>query len=417
MELTPGQQLRQAREARGIPLAQAATATRIRPQYLEALEQDNFDHLPSLTQGRGLLRSYAQYLQLDAETLLRDMTGAVRPAPVAPAAEPPVSDMLNQAQSIFREIGDQLRRQRELIGLSLEDVARSTHLRSHHLQAIEAGKIDELPSPVQGRGMISNYANFLGFDSEKVLLRFADGLQAGLAARQGPRTALPKESKPIRPPWMLTLFSPDILVAAVFLLFLFIFVSWAILRVADFNGQQKVSQTAPSVAQVLAQSTSTPPRADPGSAISTGTPPAAASTPALPADTAAVQASPSILPPTLNPSAVQVYVAVRQRAWMRVTVDGKEAFDGRVVPGGAYLYSGDQRVEILTGNGAALQLFYNRVDLGPMGILGQVVERIFTPEGMLTPTPTATLTGQPTATNTPAPTQTPTPTPSPTLKP
>jgi hypothetical protein len=32
--------------------------------------------------------------------------------------------------------------------------------------------------------MLSNYAIFLGFDPEPLLLRFAEGLQANLAARQ-----------------------------------------------------------------------------------------------------------------------------------------------------------------------------------------------------------------------------------------
>ena len=38
-----------------------------------------------------------------------------------------------------------------------------------------------LPSPVQGRGMLKNYADFLGLESDTLLLTFADGLQTGLA--------------------------------------------------------------------------------------------------------------------------------------------------------------------------------------------------------------------------------------------
>ena len=36
----------------------------------------------------------------------------------------------------------------------------------------------ELPSTVQTRGMLTNYATFLDMDVDKVLLRFADALQA-----------------------------------------------------------------------------------------------------------------------------------------------------------------------------------------------------------------------------------------------
>jgi hypothetical protein len=44
-----------------------------------------------------------------------------------------------------------------------------------------------------------------------------------------------------------------------------------------------------------------------------------------------------------------------------------------VVSGGAYLFNGDERIELLTGNGAALQVFLNRQDLGLLGLFGEVV--------------------------------------------
>ncbi len=88
------------------------------------------------------------------------------------------------AEAIFTEVGKLLLRQRELLGLSLEDIERHTHLRQHYLQALEAGDLEGLPSPVQARGMLNNYAAFLGMDPETLLLRFADGLQARLQAKR-----------------------------------------------------------------------------------------------------------------------------------------------------------------------------------------------------------------------------------------
>jgi cytoskeleton protein RodZ len=99
----------------------------------------------------------------------------------------------------------------------------------------------------------------------------------------------------------------------------------------------------------------------------------------------------------LSDAPVQVYVSVLRRAWMRVTVDGNIEFEGRVIPGSAYPFSGEFQIEILTGNGAALQLFFNDTDMGVMGVYGEVVYRVFTPEGVLLPTPTPS----PIPTNTP----------------
>jgi hypothetical protein len=77
---------------------------------------------------------------------------------------------------------------------------------------------------------------------------------------------------------------------------------------------------------------------------------------------------------------------------MRATVDGKVEFEGRVMPGNAYPFVGGSVVEILTGNGAALQVFYNQLDMGVLGTFGQVVDRIYTVQGILNPTPTITRT-------------------------
>ncbi|HEY65023.1 MAG TPA: helix-turn-helix domain-containing protein [Caldilineae bacterium] len=65
-----GQWLREAREARGLSLAEVEKATRIRQQYLSALEADDWSALPNETVGRGFLRNYALFLGLDAEELL-----------------------------------------------------------------------------------------------------------------------------------------------------------------------------------------------------------------------------------------------------------------------------------------------------------------------------------------------------------
>jgi len=62
-----GEWLRQRREELDISLEQAEADTRIRLRYLEALESDEFDALPDPAVGRGFLRNYAAYLNLDPQ--------------------------------------------------------------------------------------------------------------------------------------------------------------------------------------------------------------------------------------------------------------------------------------------------------------------------------------------------------------
>ncbi|MDI6693721.1 MAG: DUF4115 domain-containing protein [Anaerolineales bacterium] len=407
MSTSVGQQLRQAREQRSLTIEQAAAATRIRPHYLRSLEAGEFDALPSLTQGRGFLRAYASYLGLDAEPLLSaldkkeaEQTTEADPAALSASNQGDSTTVFDdrEASAIFTEVGQKLRQQRELLGLSLEDIERHTHLRQRYLQALEEGRLEGLPSFVQGRGMLDIYADFLGLDGEAMLLRFAEGLQARLAARQAAQQPAKTASRRRRrwpPRWLRRFLSGDILIGGALTLFLGLFVIWAAIRIFAQTSKQTPSPTAPSIAEALL-----------ATAAPSDTPtPQPSPTPVAQVQPLQPQATDpqtgALISPAPNAN-VQVGVNVRQRAWMRVTVDGKVEFEGRVIPGSAYTFAGASTIEILTSSGSALQVFVNGADLGPMGGFGQVVNRIYSPQGVLTPTPTIT--------PTPAPTQPATPT-------
>ena len=62
-----GSSLREARTRRQIGVAQVEQATKIRGKYLRALEEEQFDVLPSQTYVKGFLRTYADYLGLDGQ--------------------------------------------------------------------------------------------------------------------------------------------------------------------------------------------------------------------------------------------------------------------------------------------------------------------------------------------------------------
>jgi cytoskeleton protein RodZ len=425
-----GQRLRETRQARSLSLEEAAGATRIRVHYLAAMEEGDYEALPSAAQARGFLRAYAGYLGLDPKPLLEDLSQESAPFSVSPPStslkrvEPAPID-LGEAQSIFEELGEKLRKQRELLGLSLEDVERHTHLRMHYLKALEAGDLSGLPSPVQGRGMLGNYARFLGMDADALLLQFAEGLQASLAAKQvnKPSRRPPVRRQPVTSVSPLRrLLSVDFLVGGFIVLFILGFVIWGGSRIAGMNSQEAESTATPSppsIADVLiAGSTeesipSTPSQEGDEQADLSLTPTLEAVLVELPGegfngegDGTATEELEEMAPPEQDSSALQVYIIVRQRAWMRVTVDEVVEFEGRVSPGSAHPFSGNESIEILTGNGAALDVFFNQADLGPLGAFGEVVQRVFTVQGVQTPTPTLTATLPPPTPTAPSPTPT-----------
>lgn len=71
-----GTKLRQAREARGAPVQEVEWATKIKAAYLEALEEENYHAIPGAVYVRGFLRTYARYLDLDAEPLIAEYNAA-----------------------------------------------------------------------------------------------------------------------------------------------------------------------------------------------------------------------------------------------------------------------------------------------------------------------------------------------------
>lgn len=72
-----GQELYQARTARGEDLFDVAAYLRIRPAYLTALEQGDIRGIPGRPYAIGFLRSYGDYLGLDGKALVERLKAAV----------------------------------------------------------------------------------------------------------------------------------------------------------------------------------------------------------------------------------------------------------------------------------------------------------------------------------------------------
>ncbi len=470
MAQSVGEQLKQTRLARGLTLDQAAQTTRIRRHYLEALERDDHDSLPSPVQGRGFLRLYAGYLNLPAEVMVALWEGRPLPEPVpaptppepaettaAPAeaegqpasagsppedrpgieepsapvekpaempAEPPLEVTIasiaesqpsgqNGSREIFKQLGVDLRKQRDALSLSIPDVERYTRLRQHYLRAMESGHLEELPSLVQGRGMLSNYATFLNLDADEILLRYADGLQQRRLERMTPAGAeTPSGQRQLKGARQVTgmrrLLTPDMLIGVSLILILFIFVLWTAARINAIRGGE-VQSTLPSVGEVLSLTT-TATLDQTGEAVIalTNLPSGGSGAVTLPPPANLPTQAPSATLAPINSDPLQVYIIARQRAFLRVVIDGQIKFNARVVPGNAYPFSGTESIELISGNAEALQVFFNQTDMGTLGAAGDVLRITFTKSGAVTPTPLPTPTAAPTVgiTVTPGPSPT-----------
>jgi cytoskeleton protein RodZ len=444
-----GQQLKKARTEHHITLEQAAQVTHIRVLYLEALENDQRSRLPSEVQGRGFLRLYADYLSIPVQPLLDTWEGKApvyeKPpeipspdssgpsdhpetaevifSPTAPQEEKEEFDHVvsvpetpsqnieipkTESQRIFTEIGSTIRKQREALGISINDVESHTHLRLRYLQALEAGHMEDLPSLVQARGMLNNYCHFLELDTEAILLRFAEALQSRrieIAPPPPKPGLLPRKRVANAPAWR-RFITPDLLIGGAVILFLFGFALWGASQISDLRGQQKAA-TAPPISEVLLKTPSPNPVIT-EALFSAVQPQQTEDESSINPNEATPEALPSEVLPMLGNAPFQLYIVAHQRAWMQVKTDNKIAFTGRVAPGSDYTYSANKQIELTTGNAAALEVYFNQNNLGSLGLTGQVVSLVFNKDGILTPTasfsPTPTNTQPATATALPSPT-------------
>ncbi len=69
-KISVGATLRAARERAGLSLTDVAGHLKFAPRQIEALEADDFIHLPEMPFVRGFVRNYAKLLQIDAAPLL-----------------------------------------------------------------------------------------------------------------------------------------------------------------------------------------------------------------------------------------------------------------------------------------------------------------------------------------------------------
>ncbi len=67
------------------------------------------------------------------------------------------------------QFGEKLRRERELRGITLEEVAVATKIGTRSLRALEEEKFDQLPGGIFNKGFVRAYARYVGIDEEQAV--------------------------------------------------------------------------------------------------------------------------------------------------------------------------------------------------------------------------------------------------------
>jgi cytoskeletal protein RodZ len=85
--------------------------------------------------------------------------------------------IMNNMSEPLKNLGDALRSKREEMNVTLKEAENATSIRMLYLQAIEDGRVSHFISNAYAMGFIRQYANFLGFDGEKLIKDHPDAFR------------------------------------------------------------------------------------------------------------------------------------------------------------------------------------------------------------------------------------------------
>ncbi|MEE2997321.1 MAG: RodZ domain-containing protein [Pseudomonadota bacterium] len=284
------------------------------------------------------------------------------------------------------ELGAMLRETRENLGQDLETVAQDLRIRRGYIEAIEDGRLEDLPGSVYASGFLRGYSDYLGLDGEKIVRRFR---MAGSKISNKTRLQMPSPVEDGRLP------NASILLIAA-LIAVGSYGGWYYLSSSSeqsFNMVNKVpralsglekkslpDQAAPSPSRQtesapLAQTLQTE-TADDASEM-TATEPEEKTTLRVTSTPPVAESSASRTLPVDSPKTVSIVVRAITDSWVAVkTEDNEKIFSGLMRPGKSYEVPAKAGLLLETGNAGGLQITVGGEPVPPLGKIGEVRRNI-----------------------------------------
>jgi cytoskeleton protein RodZ len=248
-----------------------------------------------------------------------------------------------RVELVALSFGGELRKQREIRGISLREISDSTKISKRFLEAMEQDQFRALPAPVFTRGFIREYARYLGLSSDEMITRYEDYLHSTEASdpvaprplAPGPFPAVSRASRRRLPSWVAL--GGALLVGAV--------IASAVIYMTR--------KTPPIVSQAaVAAATMAPP----------------------PVVVSSSQADTSVTPPV---SGVVLKIHARESSWIELLVDGQLQPEHELQPGQERTYHAREHFEFRTiGNAGGLELTVNGRPIPPLGPSGRVLHDV-----------------------------------------
>lgn len=279
-------------------------------------------------------------------------------------------------------VGAELRAARQRLGWSLPDVAATLRIRLPYLEAIEEGRLADLPGNAYAMGFLRSYATFLGLDAAEVARRFR--AEASEVNRK-PELAFPAPV-PERgvPAGAVVLLGVCIAVGA--------YAAWY-----RFSGDTPgAAPVVPAVPERLAPLAAAPP-SNPSPQVASILPPPGSPSVAPPAGTTAAPGAvppvpvPVPVPVTLTPpppvapaEVARVVLRLKSDAWVQVREKQGQVLLNRVMRSGeSWPVPKGQQLVLTTGNAGGTELLLDGTAMPSLGAVGVVRRDIpLEPDGL-----------------------------------
>ena len=248
--------------------------------------------------------------------------------------------------------GEELRRERLIREVSLDEISASTKISIRLLNALESSNVAKLPAPVFTRGFIRAYSRHLGLDPDEMVNAYlADvapdrGREGGGSKRRGIRALFRGRRG--------TAGAIVVCVTGVLLLL-------GLIARPERRSAPVTAVHARPVAPVSFKNV----------AVSPG--PA----PAIQDDTPAAVPSPAA-------SGVSMILEFDQDSWTEVTADGAPVFSGLIRRGSRHQFAAREGFRLTLGNAGGVRITVDGHAMEPLGSAGQVVRDMPVPGPRLT---------------------------------
>jgi cytoskeleton protein RodZ len=258
--------------------------------------------------------------------------------------------------------GESLKREREMRGVTLDEISGATRIATRFLRAIENEEWEQLPGGVFNRGFVRAVARYLGLDEENTVAEYT--LAVGDRQPVPVWTGSPPAVAPDRH-WLAWI------VAAFILLVLLAGAWFGTRRLLAWRAARRAAQAA-TVNGASSAANAPEPYADelpavvgdgitaPGDQGATSGPPAASTDPA-PAATPISQAS----------EPFQLKIAAGKKTTVTIVADKEVVFDGVMKAGENLSFPASDHVQVSAGDAGALHLELNGKSIAPIGPEGQ----------------------------------------------